>query len=795
MTATPVSADAASSVRASFFRLPASVPESRLVAVMAAAVVAVIGSVGRDVWSHPWGIATLLAPIVLYFAWRPKVGLALFLLGPLAGSLYLFDAAHLLVAAFPLAALELFTWMEGRRGLRLAARLQVLRDSLWLLIGLMMCALVAFAAADRVERIVFERAFRTPLEGLAMSAGILAGALLFLALAAVVWLLPSIAARRMSAGLSLPSAAADALWFGALLGALALAFDVRAIAGGSVFSGSGQNCAMALAATFAYATVRLRLRFAAAPEVEPLWILFLGTGKPSRAARRHAAVLAARWANGPVTVVAPPEAALSWAGTHVRLTGLRGRVEAMFPQRPVHLADWSGTLPPREAWQTLPIRELYLDSALWPELFAGLESSALVVAMDDSHPKEKVVKDLRALLPTGRTDFHVPDNVNPGVIDTHWPAVEVYPIVGGPDVHIDEWIERNAKQQESVPGPRLVVIEHTKRDSALANRLTVALRGEADARGRKVFPIRVVDGGWGMRLWNRTVSNVWRLAVDGRRWRGVTRGHWYEWVGSALARLAAFGIMGAEYDLLVIDDPARTTSPGTAVGLSRRAQSFADRQVAVLSPGSITLNEPFGGVWTGVIYRSGEDLDVQVAHIVDRYLALDFDIVPPAPLREPPVDSKSSAWRPRLYFSFSEDVQGIAELLGRNLLGTCDVYSRVAGFLGRMPRASLIPEPLPANVQQRIEEADAVIAIMGRKAADSVWVRSEIDLAASLQKPIIPVFIDPIDPQSDPTLASVLPATYKDVTALTLRTMNQREREAALRATAKDILRAVRQRP
>ena len=45
----------------------------------------------------------------------------------------------------------------------------------------------------------------------------------------------------------------------------------------------------------------------------------------------------------------------------MRLAQLRGEVEALFPQRPIHFADWMDTLPPQKRWQALPIRELYVD--------------------------------------------------------------------------------------------------------------------------------------------------------------------------------------------------------------------------------------------------------------------------------------------------------------------------------------------------------------------------------------------------------------------------------------------------
>lgn len=52
-------------------------------------------------------------------------------------------------------------------------------------------------------------------------------------------------------------------------------------------------------------------------------------------------------------------------------------MHALFPQRPIHLADWLDTLPPRDRWETVPVRELYCDESLWSDLFeTQLEATA-----------------------------------------------------------------------------------------------------------------------------------------------------------------------------------------------------------------------------------------------------------------------------------------------------------------------------------------------------------------------------------------------------------------------------------
>jgi hypothetical protein len=602
-----------------------------------------------------------------------------------------------------IAAGLLLTWIEARRGLRRAAVVAALRDWLWRTAGTLAAAIAALGVANRFERAVFEETFATPLEGLSLPAAIFVGVLTFIALAGAVWALPRIAAKRMSDGVVLPSAPADALWIGALATVAALVFDVRAIPERGVFhTAAGTTTWIAFAAVLAFAAMRLGFRGAVSGEVQALWILLLG-GQASL--RGHAATLAARWRNGPVTLVAAPEAALSCGGTHLRLAQLRDHVEPLFPRRAVHFADWEETHPPRDRWQALPIRELYAPAALWPELFESrLEPDALVVVIHDREPEAETIADLRRVLPTNRTDFHLP--VGQPASFERWPGVEVYPIVGRGESGVDRWIAGNAIATNRRLAPRIALIAHSDSDRKLAMKLRDVFIGKRDRIGRRVFADSTLLS-WsffarlrGSSLFGQTLTSKSRYGRGG-------------WWGDVMGRLVSFGLPAdTEYDVLVIEGPVEVAAIEKV--LDRRSRTAASRIIAALPAGQ----QPVLNIYTHLIpIPATPDIGAQANEIAARYLALEFEAVPVA---------ASSDGRPRVFLSYDRDHWRAAIELEYRLRGTWDIQ-----------RLESLGASLDASVRDLIAAADIVVAIGRIKTATRAT--EELELAAQMKKPVFRV--------------------------------------------------------
>lgn len=618
--------------------------------------------------------------------------------------------------------------IEGRRGLRRAARLSAFRDSLWRLTGMIAAAIAALAAADGIEHAIFEAAFNRRLEGLALPAGILAGALLIITLAAAAWLLPAIAERRMSVGRTLPAAVADALWFATLVSAIGIGHDLRAAAASGAFSDTvGWGCWVALAAGFTFAAVRIGAPSAVDAEVQSLWILVLGDRTSSRSMQRHAALLAARWRNGPVTIVAAPDLAPVCAGPHLRLAQTQGRLGALFPQRAIQLADWLDTLPPRERWQALPVRELYVDSGLWPQVIEGqFDAVALAVVISEREPDAGAIDRLRTMLPTSRTDFHLAVR-NSANLPVRWPGVEIYPIVGQGGEEINRWIAGNAKPREApTAGGRFVLIVHANADRDFASGLSSRLQGRTDDRNRIVRVETIAfSGGRFSAVWHWARIGYWRQRVFARELRKAGGGRWYElllalFVNILTLRISAeIELLLIESDVFAIEDLERIIGRSLLRSPSRiTAVVRADRLPLLFSPLS----------YVRVIVRPTADRDAQIAEIARRYLAFDFDSVVPAtePQAVPP---EQTARQLRLYLSYPKAYAAVAAELRSRLQRSSDVATGQSSFE-------------TSTIEQLRTSVDVLVAVIGPETIRSNWALMELEKAAAAEKPILPVVIE-----------------------------------------------------
>lgn len=640
----------------------------------------------------------------------------------------------------------LLTVLEEKCGLRRAAWLAACRDGLWRLAALLAVAISSLAIANRVERGVFEWTFRRPLEGVALSAGILAGTLSFAALVWAAWHLPRLVAERQCTGSILPDAGSDTLWFGLVLCAGGVALDLRGITRLGTFSDAlGANCWLALAATAAFAFVRLRLRPVFRADVyNPLWVVYLGSNDSSAKARRHAALLAALWREGPVTVVSEPNVALKSGGAHLRLARMRGRLDALFPQRLIHLADWLETLPPPDRWQAVPIRELYARPSLWPELLgARLETNARIVVIDDSLPDDAVVDRLRVVLPVGRTEVHLPKAVETDRLRARWSNIAVFPFDG--PTSVKNWIGLGGPQAEAGAGQRYLMIDYSNHsDELFAMRLQTSLDGARDTRNKVLHAQAVLrtpdaDAVATIRAFrNHERQSGWAVPVFfAFAMLSPTRG--VSLLARALSRLLlAFpSRRGEEYDLLLLEP--RTTQVKAREQLAAATREtdlrLLNRLIGILPEGGGEDPEPTldPGSYTGTIRIPSADLEQQVATVARRILMLDLDDV-----RLPAIGTSSrtvTRRRPRVCFSYVETYRELALSLARKLEPICDVEDLEVNLM--------IGRPLREEIKRLIDRSDAVVAIVGPDTPHGEWARFALEWAQQSRKPILPVFVAP----------------------------------------------------
>jgi hypothetical protein len=706
------------------FRRPSSMTEARLIAC-GAAVAALAIAMSATLPSGTVGlvVGSALLPLVALTVPRDSRIFVATLGGPVFAVIFSMVRFLPIAAAGALLAALVCSWIERRRGLRRAALAGAIRDFLWRSIGIVAAVLAAVDAGNRTERAVFEAAYNAPLEGLALSAGVLVFALGSVLLAAAVWSLPRIAAKRQNAGLALPADAADVLWLGVFLLAMAVAVDIRAVVARGIFSDAlAHQIWHSLIATFAFAAARLGLSVSAGAEVQPLWILVAGGRTAPRSLFDHAAVLAARWSNGPVTVVAAPEAALRCGGAHLRLAQMLGDVEPLFPQKAIHLADWQDTLPPRDRWQALPIRELYVADDLLPAVFKSrLESNARIVVIGQKQPDARAVDRLRAFLPTNRTDFHLPFPEGSTMFE-RWPGVGIYPIVGQGVPTIELWIARNAIAPDRVAAPRWLLIAYPMRYGALGEQLAAALSGTRDRRGKEV----VVEAALVVEpplLWSRLRrSTHWRRVM--KQSRDTNRNRWWALIEDVFARVVSRGpIDGTIFDLLVIEgDQAIVTQANLDDVVEERVAKLADRVIAVLPSHQPA---PYLKIYTDVLRLPALDVTAPVPWIVQHYLAADFE--PVVETAEPAFPSDPRL--PRVCLSFPTEYEDIARQLEDRLPSLHETRF--------IPPGQLHPEELRPN--------DLVIAFLGQATLRSGTVINNLGVASLLSTAIVSVIVGDFD--------------------------------------------------
>ncbi len=622
---------------------------------------------------------------------------------------------------------------EKRRGLRWAAWLATARDGLWRLAGLLVVAIISLAIANWTERRVFEAGFRTPLEGLSPSAGILAGALSFVALVWVVWRLPRVVVERQSAGSILPDAASDALWFGTLLCAIGVTFDLHNMMKTGAFSDAlGSNSWLALAATAGFAVVRLRLPPALRTDASsPLWIVFLGGKDSSAKARRHAARLAGVWQEGPVTVLSEPDVALTSAGAHLRLARMRGRLGALFPQRIIHLADWIESLPPPERWQAVPVRELYARRTLWPELLsARLESNARIVVIDDALPDDAIVDRLRVVLPSGRTELLLPTMIGTDRLRARWSGIAVFSFDGPTQVAA---INRSTERTDSIV--RVTIIDYAEVDRDFAEQLAASLNYNRDAQKKIVRALALPRSGRvNLRVFAQAVASGPLVVVPLFANMAARKNRRFGPVSRLLA-----SVSGVEYELLIVEPDAEQTEgrpllPVPADEEGRNPSSFT-QVIALLPPGSedSLLTQPRER-YTGALRRASVGQEQQVADVARRVLARKWEPLPvPDAMATAPDDA--TLRRPRVLLLFARPYRDFALPLSRKLEPVCEVTE-----------SEFDPEPSEDLLEQftgLFNRADALVAIVGPDATLSKWTMFEIDSALESHKPVLPVLVAP----------------------------------------------------
>jgi flagellar motor protein MotB len=226
---------------------------------------------------------------------------------------------------------------------------------------------------------LWPRLIGSTLEGLASTLSLAAALGLALPLGLFLHRLPRRWALARLAGQRDGAASSDALALAAnlmplLAGLYALNMILQAVYGVQSFLGASTLLAV-LVVWWLHAGLRQWLA-GRPPEHASLWLVVLpqdaDASTTTRSATNNAKTtpadvptllalahqLAGRWQQGPVTVLLPDT--LGAGGEHLRAAQLAGRAAALFPTLPVQLADWKATLPPRERWAALPLRELHL---------------------------------------------------------------------------------------------------------------------------------------------------------------------------------------------------------------------------------------------------------------------------------------------------------------------------------------------------------------------------------------------------------------------------------------------------
>ncbi len=529
--------------------------------------------------------STRLQPPLVGVAWAG--GLALMLLAAsqlaawaLAALLDERGARSLLTLGFSLLCAApgwLVARLVAQHPLRLARRLMVLRTLLWRVgLGSALWALVA-SQVDPAARLAWRLLAGSRTEAWAGPLAWAGTGLLALAGLLVVWRVPVWLARAQLRGRIAARAATDACVIGGLGGAMLALLWVAitwldAPLGASRLGqmwdaplASSQGLHLFAAALLALA-VHVGLRLALGAPLQGmgrrLWICLPPDGSDEHASLpdetlHRAAVLAAGWQLGPVTLIAPRHAAAAFSGAHGVLAQEAGVADGLFT--PPQAGDsWQREGPTGSHWTALPVREHHLaarPAAAWAEVAGWVPADAdvCVITAAASSTAGQAVHQLCAALPPARSEVwqsSPPPAATPPMGQT--PPRRMLPFAGLRCSHVAArqrvavrlWVaSRVVLGRGAARERRRFLLLHADQDAAFAALLMQALLGRRDHRGLRV--------------------QAAALAYDGSA----------QGPALAAARSAAFSRMllgdGALWSLLMAD----------AVGLARRdafTQLFGD---------------------------------------------------------------------------------------------------------------------------------------------------------------------------------------------------------------------------
>lgn len=412
--------------------------------------------------------------------------------------------ADALALAVFVGAPLLATWAFAELGafpkLRSALSAAAMRDGIFRGLGGAGALLAALWLGARADAGWAAALRTTPLEGLAASAGALVALSLVAALALPWWRGPRWLAQARLAGRIDRNVVAELL----LLPAFATLVTLAATAAVPV----GAGALAWLAAAAVYAAARWGSTRPPAQVDDPLWILL--PGRPDRSVIEQAVAAARAWRTGRVTVLALPGQLDDLAGDHAQCALAAGRLDALRPDRPAQLEDWTAAQPP--AWTALPLRELYAAPSLWPLILGErLEPQAQVLLLASpadagaarAERPSRLVERLRwwrqrvgrALGQGEVVALMVPRALAPRVDPVHGRLAD-WQSLAGQRLPADDTLgsQLRAMQRATPVAPvRHLTLLCTPAQVALAERVVARLAGAIDAAGSVVDAAVIVD--------------------------------------------------------------------------------------------------------------------------------------------------------------------------------------------------------------------------------------------------------------------------------------------------------------
>jgi hypothetical protein len=550
---------------------------SGLLALIVMTVIVTVDSVKIEQLRMAMAFSAMGAVVLPYGFVRVRLKAAI-LFGPLAitawAAITLFAGAALLllgltwptssgsdlgIQASVTMAVFVVTWIvsfavnrfESTRGPRWAGRLLTLRNGLIGLGGVSFALVVARTSVPWLEVSAARAAFNTPLEGIAPLAGLMAGALLSVGVAAVFFLLPGLFARLQLSGRSGASAVGEASWvvaLGCLFAPLTMA--LLSIVNADDMSGGLDRLSSYVTmdslgilelGAIAYAVVRLLLGRPAGQSGTPLWVVLPGAGQSNHALAAAEATVRS-WAEGPVTLLATPALALSLLGPHLRLAR-EASLDAPFARSASDAQNWRRDLPDEDRRTSLPLREIYAAAPAATALLAGLPQDARVLVLLEG-PLAVGWGDALRALPSHSLRVASDEKFFPH-------GAQLFGQQKGTDWRVCNF--NDARDQEFLlasfmrehrprsAGVRHLLIVHGATDQAVAKRLAALLDGQTDAAGRMIrssttFPLEQLGDllSWTPQVWDSAftlhlhalnkgerelpwVAKLWRTLLGGTR--------------------------------------------------------------------------------------------------------------------------------------------------------------------------------------------------------------------------------------------------------------------------------------